>query len=58
MCVPHRRNRFIETADGEAGLNHLCAGYKQHFNHIAPAMNRMAALLAAARRVDEPMRAH
>jgi uncharacterized protein len=52
------KNRFIETADGEAGLNYLCAGYKKYFNHITPAMNRMAALLAAGRRADEVMRQH
>ena len=52
------KNRFIETANGEAGLNYLCAGYKKYFNHITPAMNRMAALLAAGRSAAEVMRAH
>lgn len=36
------RNRFIETPDGEAGLNYLCAGYRMFFNHIAPPMAVMA----------------
>jgi uncharacterized protein len=36
------KNRFIETPDGEAGLNYLCESYKAFFNHIDPVMKRMA----------------
>lgn len=36
------KNRFINTPDGEAGLNYLCAGYKKFFNHIDPYMRFMA----------------
>ncbi len=39
------RNRFIETPDGEPGLNYLCAGYKQFFNHVEPSMKMMANVL-------------
>ncbi len=39
------RNRFIETPDGEPGLNYLCAGYKQFFNHVERPMQMMANLL-------------
>jgi uncharacterized protein len=49
------RNRFISTPDGEPGLNYLCAGYKQFFNHINPAMNTMAGLLRQNRYADEIM---
>lgn len=49
------RNRFISTPDGEPGLNFLCAGYKQFFRHIDPAMKTMASLLRQGRFADEIM---
>ena len=52
------RNRFITTPDGEPGLNYLCAGYKQFFNHIDPAMKTMAGLLRQGRFADEIMQLH
>ncbi len=39
------KNRFIETPDGEPGLNYLCAGYKAFFTHIDKPMRIMAELL-------------
>jgi uncharacterized protein len=49
------RNRFIETPDGEPGLNYLCAGYKQFFKHIDPTMRIMADLIRQGRYADEIM---
>lgn len=49
------RNRFIETPDGEAGLNYLCAGYKLFFNHVNRPMQIMANLLRQGRYADEMM---
>jgi uncharacterized protein len=39
------KHRFVETPDGEPGLNYLCAGYRKFFNHIDPYMRAMARLL-------------
>ncbi len=36
------KNRFIETQDGEPGLNYLCEGYKSFFMHIDMPMRFMA----------------
>jgi uncharacterized protein len=39
------KHRFIQTPDGEDGLNYLCAAYKKFFNHIDPHLKTMAQLL-------------
>jgi uncharacterized protein len=49
------RNRFVETPDGEPGLNCLCEGYKAFFTHIAEPMGVMAELLRNARPPQEVM---
>ncbi len=49
------KNRFVETPDGEAGLNYLCAGYKAFFTHIDKPMRMMADLLRQGRYADEVM---
>jgi uncharacterized protein len=49
------RNRFIIAPDGEPGLNYLCAGYKQFFNHINSSMKTMARLVREGRFADEIM---
>ena len=43
------KNRFVRTADGEKGLNYLCEGYHQFFEHVAPAMDFMKRELLAQR---------
>jgi uncharacterized protein len=47
------KNRIAVTADGEPGLNHLCAGYYTFFTHIDPAMRTMADLLRTGRAPSE-----
>jgi len=32
------KNRFVQTPEGETGLNYLCAGYKKLFSYIKPYM--------------------
>jgi uncharacterized protein len=36
------KNRFIQTANGEPGLNYLCAGYKRFFTHCQPFVEEVA----------------
>ncbi len=36
------KHRFVKTADGEAGLNYLCAGYKHFFTSAGPYLQFMA----------------
>lgn len=49
------KNRFMETPDGEPGLNYLCAGYKAFFTHIDRPMKLMTDLLRQGRYADEVM---
>jgi uncharacterized protein len=49
------KNRFIETPDGEPGLNYLCAGYKAFYQYIDQPMRTMAELLRRNRAPAEIM---
>ena len=49
------KNRFLDTPDGEPGLNYLCAGYKAFFTHIDGPMRVMAGLLGRNRAPAEVM---
>jgi uncharacterized protein len=50
------KNRFIETPDGEAGLNYLCEGYKAFFKHADRLMRVMAELIRRGQTADGVMR--
>jgi uncharacterized protein len=39
------KDRFVHAADGEPGLNYLCAGYQSFFRHIDRPMRYMSAQL-------------
>jgi uncharacterized protein len=43
------KNRILTTADGEPGLNYLCAGYQAFFKHIDRPMKMMVEELRAQR---------
>jgi uncharacterized protein len=49
------KNRFIETPDGEPGLNYLCAGYKAFFHHVDRPMRIMVQLIRQRRAPAEIM---
>lgn len=43
------KNRFVKDAYGNPGLNYLCSGYRQFFEHVAPYMDFMKDQLMAQR---------
>jgi serine-type anaerobic sulfatase-maturating enzyme len=47
------KDRFVETPEGEPGLNYLCPGYLAFFHHVDRPMRVMARLLAADRPPSE-----
>lgn len=50
------KHRFLQAADGESGLNYLCAAYRHFFRHVAPHISAMASLLRQGRAPAEIMR--
>ena len=52
------KNRFLTTEDGEPGLNYLCKGYYQFFDHVAPYMDFMKKELLADRPPANVMKCH
>ena len=52
------KDRFIDTPDGEAGLNYLCEGFQTFFRHVDAPMKRMAELISQGRFADEIMSEH
>ena len=49
------KHRFIDTPDGQPGLNYLCAAYKRFFAHVDPHMQTMTRVLQAGRAPAEIM---
>jgi uncharacterized protein len=48
------KDRFLQTNDGQAGLNYLCAGYKHFFTHCRPFVNELAKLWQRPREGQTP----
>lgn len=49
------KNRFIDTPDGEPGLNYLCAGFKEFFHHVDRPMRIMIDLMRSGRPASDVM---
>ena len=49
------KNRFLDTPDGEPGLNYLCAGYMRFFRHIDRPAKVIVRLLKTGREAREVM---
>jgi uncharacterized protein len=52
------KDRFLETHDGEPGLNYLCAGFQAFFRHIDRPMRLMSALLGQGQAPADVMAAY
>ena len=51
------KNRFVRDRYGNPGLNYLCSGYHQYFEHVAPYMDFMKRELDAQRAPANVMQA-
>jgi uncharacterized protein len=51
------KDRFIQTPDGEPGLNYLCASFKQFFTHCRPMFEKLVPLWKAGAAPEQLMAA-
>ena len=51
-----QKNRLLRDPNGEWGMNFLCAGYRNFFDHIAPVMSAVAEAVRAGRPVATVIR--
>jgi uncharacterized protein len=51
------KDRFIQTPDGEEGLNYLCEGYKRFFIHSRPYLKKMVELWEGGEPIEKLMEA-
>ncbi len=51
------KDRFLQTPEGEEGLNYLCPGLKKFFTHSRPVFERLVPLWKAGAPAQELMRA-
>jgi uncharacterized protein len=49
------KHRFLQTEDGETGLNYFCSSYLRFFAHAGPALRQMAELIRRGRPAAEFM---
>jgi uncharacterized protein len=49
------KNRFTTTAEGDPGLNYLCAGWYKFFTHIDHPMKIITSLMQSGRQAAEVM---
>ncbi len=49
------KRRFLESPDGQPGLNYLCAGYRRFFAHAAPQLQTIGQLVRAGHRPERIM---
>ena len=49
------KDRFLQTPEGEPGLNYLCAGYKAFFTHVNAPMKQIRNLIQQNRPVTDVM---
>ena len=50
------KERFIHTPDGDPGLNYLCAGYRDFFNHTIPVMQELRSIYQQQLPINELMK--
>ncbi len=51
------KDRFIQTPDGEEGLNYLCAGFKRFFTHARPVFEKLVPRWKAGASAEQLMNA-